>query len=47
MEGKVEGVPDSKAEPRRRLAVAEQQWNSGITAAMVPCSNSGDAAVLG
>ena len=46
VEVEVEGAPDSKAEPRRRLAVAGWRWNRGTTAALVPCSNSGNAAVL-
>ena len=33
-EEEVDGAPDSKAKPRRRLAVTEQQRNSGTMAAL-------------
>ena len=46
-EEEVDGAPDSKAKPRRRLAVTERRWNSETTAALVPCSISGNTAVLG
>ena len=46
VEGGVEGAPDSEAEPRRRLAVAGWWWNRGTMVALVPCSNSGNAALL-
>ena len=47
VEGERDGGPRPEAERRCRLVVAERQWNSGTTAAPVPCSNSGHAAVLG
>ena len=46
VEGERDGGPRPEAERRCRLVVAERQWNSGTTAAPVPCSNSGHAAVL-